>query len=178
MRAPNKSDIGESGKCLPLFAFRAPRPARVGAVRRGSHYAHLGAAGAQASGRAGARPHARGSRLDVHTELFVYVGASRRSCRFLSPWEPLLGPIWAGGGGWGGLTLILYTTRVLMLFCLCVALQLLAAGSNAVWSVCSCSCLLRDSYAVWSLCCLAAARCGALMIFGLCMALQVFPVGF
>ena len=26
-------------------------------------------------------PHARGSRLDVHTELFVYVGASRRECR-------------------------------------------------------------------------------------------------
>ena len=32
--------------------------------------------------RAEARPHARGSRLDVHTELFVYVGASRRSCQF------------------------------------------------------------------------------------------------
>ena len=30
--APDKSDIGESGKCLPLFAFRAPRPARVGAA--------------------------------------------------------------------------------------------------------------------------------------------------
>ena len=90
--APDKSDIGESGKYLPLFAFRAPRPARVGAVPRGSHYAHLGAAGARASGRAVARPHAQGSRLDVHTELFVYVGASRRRYELLSTWEPLWGP--------------------------------------------------------------------------------------
>ena len=37
-----------------------------------------GPRGAWASGRADARPHARGGRLDVHTELFVYVGASRR----------------------------------------------------------------------------------------------------
>ena len=67
-------------KCRPISA---PGPARVGAVPRGSHYAHLGAAGARAraSGRAEALPHARGSRLDVHTELFVYVGASRRTYR-------------------------------------------------------------------------------------------------
>ena len=62
-----------------FFAFRAPGPAGVGAVPRGtgSHYARLGV-----SGRAEARPHARGTRLDVHTELFVYVGA---------PLEPDLG---------------------------------------------------------------------------------------
>ena len=81
--APDKSDIGESGKCLPLFVFRAPRQARVGAVPRSSHYAHLGAAGAPASGRAEAQPHARGSRLDVHTELFGYVGAPRRTYRIV-----------------------------------------------------------------------------------------------
>ena len=62
--APDKSDIGESGKCLPLFAFRAPRPARVGAVPRGSHYARR--------------------RSDV--------GASRRRYELLSTWEPLWGP--------------------------------------------------------------------------------------
>ena len=33
--------------------------------------------------RAVARPHARGSRLDVHTELFVYVRASRRTYRIV-----------------------------------------------------------------------------------------------
>ena len=49
----------------------------------GSHYAHLGAAGARASGRAEARPHAQGSRLDVHTELFVYLGVSRRTYRIV-----------------------------------------------------------------------------------------------
>ena len=40
----------------------------MGAAPRGSgsHYAHLGV-----SGRAKARPHARGSRLDVHTELAI-----------------------------------------------------------------------------------------------------------
>ena len=42
-----------------------------------------GATGARASGRAEARPHARGSRLDVHTELFGYVGASRRTYRIV-----------------------------------------------------------------------------------------------
>ena len=45
------------------------------------------------------QPHARGSRLDVHTELFVYVGASRHSCQFFinaeAPW---------GGGGGGDIT--------------------------------------------------------------------------
>ena len=68
--------------------YTCPWVGGVGAVPRGtgSHYARLGV-----SGRAEALPHARGSRLDVHTELFVYVGASRRSCQFLSPWEPPLG---------------------------------------------------------------------------------------
>ena len=57
--APDKSDIGEAGKCLPLFAFRASRPARVGAVPRGSHYAHLGGrrgSGLRKSRSAAARP--------------------------------------------------------------------------------------------------------------------------
>ena len=71
---------------------RAPGPARVGAVPRGSHYAHFGAAGARASGRAEAQLHARGSRLDVHTELFVYVVASRRSCQLFVYVGALLGP--------------------------------------------------------------------------------------
>ena len=31
-------------------------------------------------------------RLDVHTELFVYVGASRRRYELLSTWQPLWGP--------------------------------------------------------------------------------------
>ena len=31
----------------------------------------------------GKQPHAWGSRLDVHTELFVYVGASRRAYRIV-----------------------------------------------------------------------------------------------
>ena len=31
-------------------------------------------------------------RLDVHTELFVYVGASRRRYELLSTWEPLWSP--------------------------------------------------------------------------------------
>ena len=53
----------------------SPKAGEGGAIPRGSHYAHLGAAGALASGRAEVRPQARGSRLDVHTELFVYVGA-------------------------------------------------------------------------------------------------------
>ena len=39
-----------------------------------------------------ARPHARGSRLDVHTELFVYVGASRRICQLFVYVGALLGP--------------------------------------------------------------------------------------
>ena len=69
-----------------------PQGRRGGAVPRGSRYAHLGAAGARASGRADARPHARGGRLDVHTELFVYAGASRRRYEFLSTWEPFWGP--------------------------------------------------------------------------------------
>ena len=42
--------------------------------------------------RAVARPHARGSRLDVYTELFVYVGASRRSCQFFIYVGAPLGP--------------------------------------------------------------------------------------
>ena len=71
-------------------------PTRVGAVLRGSHYAHLGAAGARASGRAEARPHARGSR-DAHTELFGYVGASRRSCQFFISVGAPLGPDLGGG---------------------------------------------------------------------------------
>ena len=43
------------------------------------------------------RPHARGSRLVVYTELFVYVGESRRSCQiFISVGAPL-GPDLGGG---------------------------------------------------------------------------------
>ena len=53
----------------------------------------LGRRGSGLGEAAGARPHAQGSRLDVHIELFVYVGESWRSCQFLSPWGPLWGPI-------------------------------------------------------------------------------------
>ena len=79
--APDKSDIGESGKCLPLFAFRAPRPARLGALtmltwgRRGS--------GFRKSRSAAARPRK----------------SSRRTYKIvncLCAWEPFWGPIW----GW------------------------------------------------------------------------------
>ena len=103
----------DTGKCLPFFAFRAPGPAREGAVPRGtgSHYAHLGAA---ALGPQEVRPHAQGSRLDVHTELpivcvrgsvstyiqncqlFVTAKSSRRTYRVakcLCTWEPFWGPI-------------------------------------------------------------------------------------
>ena len=41
----------------------------------------LGGCRARTSGRSEARPHAQGSRLDVHTESFGYVGASRRTYR-------------------------------------------------------------------------------------------------
>ena len=47
-------------------------------------------------------PHARGSRLDVHTDLYVYVGASRRSCQFFISVGAPLGPDLGGGGGGGG----------------------------------------------------------------------------
>ena len=88
-RAPDKSDIGESGKCLPLFAFRAPRPARVVAVPRGSHYAHLGAAGAPASGRArsvAARPRKPSQRTYRIVWLRGSVSTYIQNC--LSTWEP------------------------------------------------------------------------------------------
>ena len=63
----------------PFFCVQSPWAREGGS----SHYAHLGAAGAPASGRAEARPHARGSRLDVHTELFGYMGASGRTYRIV-----------------------------------------------------------------------------------------------
>ena len=82
--------LGQFSWYFEMPPVRAPMPGRVGAIPRGSgsHYTHLGV-----SGRAEARPHARGSCLDVHTELaivclrgsvstyiqnwqlFVYVGA-------------------------------------------------------------------------------------------------------
>ena len=76
-----------------LFNRWAPRPG--GGVPRGPHYGRLGPQGLGLREAAEARPHNRGSRLDVHIELFVYVGESRRtcSCQFLSPWGPLWGPI-------------------------------------------------------------------------------------
>ena len=58
--APDKSDIDESGKCFPLFAFRAPRPARVGP-----------SPGALAM----LADEVTWERFDVYTELFVYVRA-------------------------------------------------------------------------------------------------------
>ena len=48
--------------------------------------------GPQGLGPQEARPHARGSHLEVHTELFVYVGASRRSCQLFVYVGALLGP--------------------------------------------------------------------------------------
>ena len=61
----------------------SPKAGEGGGRPQGLSLCSLGAAGARASGRAEARPHARGSRLDVHTELFVYAGASRRTYRIV-----------------------------------------------------------------------------------------------
>ena len=94
-----------------FFHRWAPGLVRVGAIPRGSCYAHLGAAGARASGRAEARPHAQGSCLDVyiqnclatwerlgiHTELFVYVGAlsgPKKSGAFATPAADCLRDFW------------------------------------------------------------------------------------
>ena len=90
---------------------QSPGPARVGAVPGALALTMLTwGRGARASGRAEVRPHARGSPLDVHTELpivcvrgsvstyiqnwqlVVYVGASRRTYRIgncLCTWERL-----------------------------------------------------------------------------------------
>ena len=81
-------------KLISRRGVPAPGPAGVGAVPRGtgSHFARLGV-----SGEAEVQPHARGSRLYVHTELFVYVGASRHSCQFFISVGAPLGPDLGGG---------------------------------------------------------------------------------
>ena len=87
-----------------FFNRWAPRPAGLGAIPRGSHHARSGAAGARAWWR---QPRARGSRLDVHTELFVCVGASRRAYEVVC----LRGsPFWAQREVVH--TLIVYTTPI------------------------------------------------------------------
>ena len=76
--ALDKSDISELGKCTS-FCILSPGPVGVGAG--------LGALTMLAWGRRGSgleEAAARlGSRLDMHTELFVCVGASRREYRIV-----------------------------------------------------------------------------------------------
>ena len=90
--APDKSDIGESGKCLPLFAFRAPRPAGVG-PSPGALALTMLAWGSQEEQKRGRTPEevvstyiqnclSTWERLDVAAIFFISVGA---------PLEPDLG---------------------------------------------------------------------------------------
>ena len=57
----------------------------------------LGRRGLGLGEAAEAPSHARGSRLDVHTELFVYVGESRHSCYFFISVGASLGADLGGG---------------------------------------------------------------------------------
>ena len=80
--APDKSDISELGKCTS-FCILSPWAGEGGAVPRpGLSLCSLGAVGAPASGRAEATRPRKSSRR-IHTELFGYVGASRRTYRIV-----------------------------------------------------------------------------------------------
>ena len=88
MRAPDKLDSFRV-QVSAFFCVQSPWASDGGGRPQGLTLCSLG--GHWDSGLR-KQLHTRGSRLDVHTELFVYVGASRRSCQFLFTWKPFWGP--------------------------------------------------------------------------------------